>query len=74
MIGSFGGEGGVFFLVVGRVENHLNRNIKMKAKMVKTKGFSKKKVAVCSNNCRELTFSSVFNDVGDPSCSFEDYL
>ena len=45
----------MFFLVVGRVENHLNRNIKMKAKMVKTKGFSKKKaVTFFSNNCREL--------------------
>jgi hypothetical protein len=45
----------VFFLVVGRVENHLNRNIKMKAaKMVKTKGLIKKEVIVCSNKCREL--------------------
>jgi hypothetical protein len=38
MIGSFGGEGGECFLVFGRVEFHLNRSMKMKAKMVKTMG------------------------------------
>lgn len=45
----------MFVLVVEKVEDHLNRNIKMKAKMVKTKGWRKKKVAVWpSNICRKL--------------------
>ncbi len=39
MIGSFSGEGGEFFLV--DEDHHLNRNIKVKAKMDKTKGCSK---------------------------------
>jgi hypothetical protein len=44
MIGSFSGEGGEFFLV--DEDDHLNRNVKVKAKMAKTKG--------CSKLCRKL--------------------
>jgi hypothetical protein len=54
MIGSFGGEGGECFLVFGRVEFHLKRSMKMKAKMIKTMGCSNKGVTLFgSKNGRE---------------------
>ena len=55
MIGSFGGEGGEFLLVLlfGRKEDHLNRSMKMKAKMVKTKGCSNKDVKFGTKYCRK---------------------
>ena len=53
MIGSFGGEGGECFLVFGRVEFHLNRSMKMKAKMVKTKVWSNMDVTFGTKNCRK---------------------
>jgi hypothetical protein len=48
MIGSFSGEGGEFFLV--DKDDHLNRNIKVKAKMAKTKGCRKLNIFL-SINC-----------------------
>ena len=53
MIGSFGGEGGGFLLLFGRVEDHLNRRIKMKAKMLKTKGCSNKGSSFGPKNCKK---------------------
>ena len=55
MIGSFGGEGGEFLLVLlfGRKEDHLNRSMKMKAKMVKTKGCRNKDVKFGTKYCRK---------------------
>lgn len=53
MIGSFSGEGGEFLLV--DEADHLNRNIKVKAKMAKTKGFSK------NNICRKF---DIFLSIG----------
>ena len=63
MMGSFGGEGGEFFLVLlfGRMEYHLNRSRQMKAKIVKTDGCSKKDVAFVTKNCRKCDiFFSLF--------------
>ncbi len=61
MIGSFGGEGGEFFSEVGRMEDHLNRSMKMKAKMVKTKGCNNKDVKFAPTNCRKCDiFFSLF--------------
>lgn len=56
MMGSFGGDGGEFFLVLlfGRMEYHLNRSMKMKAKMVKTKGWSNMDVTFGTKNCRKF--------------------
>ena len=56
MIGSFGGEGGEFFLVFlfVRKEDHLNRSINMKAKMVKTKVWSNMDVTFGTKNCRKF--------------------
>ena len=36
-----------FFLVVGKMEDHLNRSTKMKTKMVETKVCSNKDVTFC---------------------------
>ena len=63
MIGSFGGEGGEFFLefLFGRKEDHLNRRMKMKAKMVKTKGWSNMDVTFGTKNCWKFDiFFSLF--------------
>ena len=63
MIGSFGGEGGEFFLVFlsVRKEDHLNRSMKMKAKMVKTKGWRDMDVTFGTKNCRKFDiFFSLF--------------
>ena len=61
MIGSFGGEGGEFFSEFGRMEDHLNRSMKMKAKMVKTKGCNNKDVTFAPTNCRKCDiFFSLF--------------
>ena len=63
MIGSFGGEGGEFFLVFlfGRKEDHLNWSMKMKAKMVKTKVWSNMDVTFGTKNCRKFDiFISLF--------------
>ena len=63
MIGSFGGEGGEFFLVFlfGRKEDHLNWSMKMKAKMVKTKVWSNMGVTFGTKNCRKFDiFISLF--------------
>jgi len=59
MIGSFGGEGGEFLLLFRRVEDHLNRRMKMKAKKLKTKGCSNKGSSFGPKNCRkcDLFFS-----------------
>ena len=56
MIGSFGGEGGEFFLVFlfVRKEDHLNRSMNMKAKMVKTKVWSNMDVTFGTKNCRKF--------------------
>ena len=63
MMGSFGGDGGEFFLVLlfGRMEYHLNRSMKMKAKIVKTEGCSEKDVTFVTKNCRKCNiFFSLF--------------
>ena len=61
MIGSFGGEGGEFFSEFGRMEDHLNRRIKMKAKMLKTKGCSNKGSSFGPKNCKKCDiFFSLF--------------
>ena len=63
MIGSFGGEDGEFFLefLFGRKEDHLNRRMKMKAKMVKTKGWSNIDVTFGTKNCWKFDiFFSLF--------------
>ena len=63
MIGSFGGEGGEFFLefLFGRKKDHLNRRMKMKAKMVKTKGWSNMDVTFGTKNCWKFDiFFSLF--------------
>ena len=50
MTGSFGGEGGEFLLLFGSVEDHLNRRMKIKAKIAKTMGCSKKDVTFGPRN------------------------
>ena len=62
MMGSFDGEGGEFFCVFlfGR-KDHLNRSMKMKAKMGKTKGWSNMDVTFGTKNCRKFDiFFSLF--------------
>ena len=66
MIGSFGGEDGECFLVFGRVEFHLNRSMKMKAKMVKTMGCNNKGVTLFgSKNCKkcDIFFSLLWESI-----------
>ena len=56
MIGSFGGEGGEFSLVFlfGRKEDQLKKSVKMKAKMVKTKGWSNMDVTFGPKICEKF--------------------
>ena len=62
MMGSFDGEGGeVFWVFLFGRKDHLNRSMKMKAKMGKTKGWSNMDVTFGTKNCWKFDiFFSLF--------------